>query len=121
MISILNLGDGKDRTRVETLLRELTLDPVALALGKGERFKQIAAVEKILADVADRGDAAVVDSARQFDDPDFSVDRIRVTPQEMAEAAGRAPKEQLAAVRRSIAQVREYQSHVMPKEPAALR
>ena len=66
-----------------------------LRLGKGERAKQIAAVEKILADVAKRGDAAVVDSCRQFDDPDFSAEQIRVTEKEMAEAAGRVAKEQL--------------------------
>src|SRR5580704_2992476 len=116
MIPILNLTNEEDRAAVATLLRDLSLDPVALALGKGERAKQIAAVEKILGDVATRGDAAVVDSGRQFDDPDFSADQIRVTEKEMAEAAGRVAKEQLAAIRRSIKQVREYQTHVMPKE-----
>ncbi|MGD0139976.1 MAG: histidinol dehydrogenase [Tepidisphaeraceae bacterium] len=121
MIRVLELGNPQDRARVESLLRELSLDPVALALGQGERAKQIAAVQKILADVAQRGDAAVVDSCRQFDDPDFSVEQIRVTEKEMAEAAGRVPKDQLAAVRRSIAQVREYQSHVMPKDVQPLR
>lgn len=121
MIPILHLSDGKDRDRVETLLRDLSLDPAALALGKGERAKQIAAVEKILADVANRGDAAVVGNCRQFDDPDFSADKIRVTQQEMAQAAERVPANQLAAIRRSIAQVREYQTHVMPKAPAPLR
>jgi histidinol dehydrogenase len=121
MIPILKLGEADGRAGVENLLRELTLDPVALALGQGERAKQIAAVEKILADVARRGDDAVVESARQFDDPDFSAERIRVTEKEMAEAAGRTPKEQLAAIRRSIGQVREYQAHFMPGEPATLK
>ena len=121
MIPILNLGDGKERARVETLLRELALDPAALALGQGERAKQIAAVGKILADVAKRGDAAVVDSCREFDDPDFSAEQIRVTKKEMLEAAGRVAKNQLAAIRRSIKQVREYQSHVMPKDPEPLK
>jgi histidinol dehydrogenase len=121
MIPILNLGEGKDRAKVETLLRDLSLDPEAVALSQGERAQQIAAVGKILADVAKRGDAAVVDSCRQFDDPDFSADQIRVSADEMAEAAGRVPKDQLAAIRRSIAQVREYQSHVMPKDVEPLR
>ncbi|MGA2442863.1 MAG: histidinol dehydrogenase, partial [Tepidisphaeraceae bacterium] len=121
MIPVLELGNPQDRAGVESLLHELALDPVALALGQGERAKQIAAVQKILADVAQRGDAAVVDSCRQFDDPDFAVEQIRVTEKEMADAAGRVPKEQLAAVRRSIAQVREYQSYVMPKEVRPLR
>jgi len=99
MIPILNLGQASDARRVETLLRELALDPIALATGQGERSAQIAAVQKILADVA----------------------QIRVTEQEMADAAGRSPKNQLAAIRRAIAQVREYQLHVMPKEIPPLR
>jgi histidinol dehydrogenase len=121
MIPILNLTNEEDRAAVAMLLRDLALDPMALALGQGERAKQIVAVEKILADVAKRGDAAVVESARQFDDPDFSVDQIRVTGKEMAEAAGRVAKEQLAAIRRAIGQVREYQTYVMPKEVEPLR
>jgi histidinol dehydrogenase len=121
MIPILNLGDGKDQSRVEALLRHLALDPMALALGQGERADQISAVGKILADVAQRGDAAVVDSSREFDDPDFSAERIRVSAREMEEAAGRVAKEQLSAIRKSIKQVREYQAHVMPKEVSPLR
>jgi histidinol dehydrogenase len=73
-----------------------------------------------MADVAGRGDEALVESCRKFDDPNFTAEQIRVRPEEMREAAGRVTKEQSAALRRSIAQVREYQSHVMPKAPPAL-
>jgi histidinol dehydrogenase len=121
MIPILLLDNAKDKSRVEALLAELALDPVALALGTGERGKQVAAVQNILADVAARGNEALVASCRQFDDPDFSAAQIRVTPGEMADASGRLPADQLAAIRRSIAQVREYQKHIMPKEPSPLR
>jgi histidinol dehydrogenase len=121
MIPILSLDSAADRARVESLLSDLALDPVKISLGQGERAAQIAAVEKILADVAQRGDAAVVASARQFDDPEFSADKIRVAPAEMADAAARLPEDQMSALRRSIAQVREYQSHIMPKDPAPLR
>ncbi len=121
MIPILNLNIAKDKSRVDSLLRELALDPVAFAVGGGERAKQAASVQRILEDVAKRGDEALVASCREFDDPDFSASQIRVTQKEMAEAAGRVPRDQLAAIRRSIAQVREYQTHVMPKEPPPLR
>ncbi len=67
------------------------------------------------------GTKALVASCRQFDDPDFSAAQIRVTQDETAEAARRLPADQLDAIRRSIAQVREYQKHIMPKEPAPLR
>ncbi len=94
---------------------------LALATGKGELAKQIASVQKILADVSQRGDAALVDSARQFDDPDFRADQIRVSAKEMAEAHSRTPAKQLDAIRRSIAQVREYQQHIMPSEITPLK
>src|SRR5690349_6554806 len=118
LIPILNLP--RDREAVEAFLRKLRLDPVDVALSRGELAKKSADVQAILADVASRGDDAVVDLARKFDDPDFSKDQIRVTPDEMRAAAARVPADQLAAIRRSIAQVREYQSHVMPKAPPAL-
>src|SRR3984957_19913830 len=114
MIPILNLSNVTDKSRVDSLLSEL-------ALGSGERAKQVASVQKILEDVARRGDEALVSSSREFDDPNFSASQIRVTQKEMAEAVGRGPADQLSAIRRSIAQVREYQTHVMPKDPSPLR
>jgi histidinol dehydrogenase len=119
MIPILNLD--RDQSRIERLLADLALDPVALALGTGERARQVAAVQSILADVAQRGDEAIVASARQFDDPDFSAPQIRVTPEEMAQASQRLPADQTDALSRAIAQVRQYQAHIMPAEPAPLR
>ncbi|MCC6239461.1 MAG: histidinol dehydrogenase [Phycisphaerales bacterium] len=121
MIALLRLSDADDQARVEKLLARLRLDPAGVALQRGERAKMAAAVQTILADVAQRGDEAIVDSARQFDDPNFTAGQIRVTAQEMAEAATRVPADQLAAIRRSIAQVRQYQTHVMPKPIAPLK
>src|SRR4029079_3287078 len=66
-------------------------------------------------------DAAVVEVARRFDDPGFTAQQICITSDEMQQAAGRISREQLQAVRHSIAQVREYQSHIMPREPALLK
>jgi len=115
LIPILKLPD--DRQRVDALLAKLRLDPAAVAL---EESPAAASVRDILADVRRRGDEALVDSARQFDDPNFSVDQIRVSQQEMKDAVARVPTDQLSAVRRSINQVREYQQHVMPHDPATL-
>src|SRR5688572_25390518 len=118
MIPTLRLANADDRARVEALLRRLRLDPRDVALGAGA---DVAAVQATLADVARRGDDAIVDLARRFDDPDFSTDQIRVRPDDMKSAAGRVPDDLMRALRRSIAQVREYQSHVMPADPAPLR
>lgn len=120
LIPIFNLQQPTGRAAVEALLQRLRLDPADLALSRGERAKEAAAVLAILNDVAQRGDEAIVESSRRFDDPDFSADQIRVTPQEMAAAAERVSNELMHALRRSIAQVREYQSHIMPQPPAPL-
>src|SRR5204862_3979185 len=40
--------------------------------------------------------------------------------EEMEEASRRIPADQRGAIRRSISQVREYQSHILPKNPPSL-
>src|SRR5436309_14020236 len=111
MIPILRLENEADRARVQSLLNALRLNPAEVALNEGVRAQQAAAVQAILADVAKRGDDAVADLSRKFDDLNFTSAQIRVTPQEMSDAHKRVPADQLAATRRSIAPVGEYQSH----------
>ena len=120
MISILKMSDETQRRSAETLLGQLRLDPRDLALNRGERAVQAAAVQQILADVAERGDAAVVDSARKFDDPRFTREQLRVSAEEMRQAHGRVSEPLIAAIRQSIRQVRQYQTHIMPKPPEML-
>src|SRR3954468_24711463 len=119
MIPILHLS--RDRQQVEALLKNLRLDPVELALSRGQLAAASQSVQKILNDVAERGDEAIVAISRQFDDPNFTTSQIRVTPHEMEEAFGRIPGDQRDAIRRSISQVREYQSAILPKSPAPLK
>src|SRR5687767_779984 len=112
MIPTLNLANSADAQQVESLLAKLRLDPRDVALDRGDA-QAAAAVNAILADVADRGDAAIVDIARKFDDPNFAADQIRVTDTEMTDAVTRVPADQLAALRRSIKQVKEYQVKIL--------
>ncbi|MGE5611002.1 MAG: histidinol dehydrogenase [Bacillota bacterium] len=121
MIPILQYQTEAGRQRVEEILKGLSLDPAAIALSRGKLAEATEAVRKLMADVAERGDAAVVDANRRFDDPNFTADQLRITTEEMHDAVSRVPGDQLAAIRRSIAQVREYQSHIMPKSPEVLR
>src|SRR5262245_3642480 len=114
LIPTLTIARADDAKRVESLLTALRLDPVDLALLRGERGKWSTDVQAILADVAQRGDDAIVDVSRKFDDPKFSADQIRVTQEEMRQAASRVPATQLSAIRHSIKRVREYQQHIMP-------
>jgi histidinol dehydrogenase len=120
MIPILNLSDPAGALRVEGLLSQLRLDVAQLSPG-GRYAAQADTVRKIIADVAARGDDALVDNARKFDSPTFDLSQMPVTHREMADAAGRIPGDQRDALRRAINQVREYQTHVMPKSPPPLR
>jgi histidinol dehydrogenase len=119
MIPTLSLQKPDDLRQVESLLTNLRLDAAQLA-GGGKYAAETTAVRGIIAEVAVRGDAALVDNVRKFDFPEFSADMIRVTAGEMAQAADRVPALQLDAIRRSIGQVREYQTHILPTAPPPL-
>ena len=110
MIPILRTTDPADRARIDAMLHKLRLDPADLAAGGGPYQKEIDSVQQILSDVARRGDQALVDVAVKFDDPKFTAAQIRVSPEEMKQAAGRVPPAQMEALRRSIDNVRAYQS-----------
>jgi len=118
MIPVLNLSNPAERQRVESLLANLRLDARQVATWQDEA---LAGVQRMLADVASRGDDALVEISRKFDDPNFSAEQIRVKPEEMRSAVERVAPDVMAALRRSIAQVREYQAHVMPKSPPTLK
>ena len=120
MIPILSLDKPDDARQVESLLTDLRLDAAQLAAG-GKYAAETTAVRGIIADVAARGDAALVDNARKFDFPEFSTEMIRVTSAEMRQATARVSADQLNAIRRSIAQVREYQTHIFPFTPPPLK
>ena len=74
VIPIYRLSDELGRSAIEALLARLRLDPADLALNRGERAAQAAVVQAILADVAARGDEAIVEVSRKFDS---QIDSIR--------------------------------------------
>jgi len=120
MIPIYHTSSPTDRQSLETLWNALRLDPRDLALGRGNVAQAASDVGKLLADVAQRGDEAIVESCRRFDDPNFTAAQIRVATSEMRDAHARIPADQRDAIQRSIAQVREYQSHILPATPPLL-
>ncbi len=120
MIPTLFLNTTDGRAAVEALLNDLRLDVAQLTAG-GKYARETAAVREIIADVAERGDDALVEISRRFDSEHFTSAEIRVDAAEMKDAVDRVPANQLAAIRRSITQVREYQTHIMPVAPPPLR
>ena len=83
MIPILRLGNPADLKKAEALLGKLRLDPRQMIL---ESAEDDASVRAILQDVARRGDAAIVDTAKRFDDSNFTAKDIRVSAEEIAAA-----------------------------------
>ncbi|MCC6682606.1 MAG: histidinol dehydrogenase [Phycisphaeraceae bacterium] len=71
-------------------------------------------VAEIVQDVHCRGDEAVIDYMRRWTDPDFTADRIRVAPEDLAKADKQLQGELREAIETAIAYVRTYQQHVMP-------
>lgn len=80
----------------------------------------VEAVARIVADVRDRGEAAVVEHMRRFTDPNFNEDLIAVDPDDPALAAEQLDPAVKEALLESIANVRAYQQHVMPADPQTL-
>ena len=65
MIPVLNLSNPAERQRVETLLAH----SASIRSNSRRAGRNVDGVQQMLADVAQRGDAALVDIARRFDDP----------------------------------------------------
>lgn len=73
---------------------------------------------ELITDTRQRGDAAIVDHLRQFTDPAYSADRMRVTTQELADADASLSGELRGAIERAIANVTTYQQHIKPADAA---
>ncbi|NSW57470.1 MAG: histidinol dehydrogenase [Armatimonadetes bacterium] len=66
-------------------------------------------VRRIMADVKDRGDEALVELTRRLDCPGFSVDQITIGPDEFHAAYQQVPDAWVRAFRNALANVRAFQ------------
>ncbi|MGE5268750.1 MAG: histidinol dehydrogenase [Thiohalocapsa sp.] len=73
------------------------------------------AVAAIIADVAARGDAAVVDYTARFDRVTLTTDRLRLSPAEIAAAAAAAPAETVAALRLAAERIESFHRRQLPQ------
>ncbi|QDU72427.1 histidinol dehydrogenase [Mucisphaera calidilacus] len=78
-------------------------------------------VAEILAEVRERGDAAVVDYMRKWTDPEFTADRLVVSGAELDASLDAVDPALVAALEQSIENVRAYQEHVLPRDPEPVR
>jgi histidinol dehydrogenase len=74
-----------------------------------------AAVAAIIDDVAQRGDAALIDYTSRFDGVDLSVSSLRVARREIAEGATMAPPETVAALRLAAGRIESFHRRQLPQ------
>jgi len=92
---------------------EACLDRLRSTAGAGGEVAEV--VSGIVTEVKARGDAALAGYVQKFSDPSFSADRLCVSSEALAGAAKLVDSDLLDAIKTAIAQVHEYQEHVMPK------
>src|ERR1700749_4775268 len=85
-----------------------------------------AVVAAIIADVAARGDAAVIDYTKRFDRLTLTAETMRVPRAEIAAAAGACDKETVAALRLAAERIEAYHRRQVPADidyvdPAGIR
>ena len=73
-----------------------------------------AAVAAIIDDVARRGDAALIDYTRHFDGVDLAEGGLRLTRREIAEGAGAAPPETVAALQLAAERIESFHRRQLP-------
>ena len=110
MLAIFDLAKQAERNKWLTSLERLR----ATASASSEAGD---AVAQIVADVARDGDQAVARYMRKWTDPDFSAERIAVTPQQIADAQRSLAPDLREAISTAIDHVRKYQQHIMPVAP----
>ena len=109
MFPVFDLGTSDGNSGLDSCLERLR----ATTSAGGDAAKVVA---DILSDVREHGDEALVRYVKRFSDSGFELDRLRVSEQDLAGAAAKVDAKLLDAIKTSIAQVSEYQQHVMPRQ-----
>lgn len=80
------------------------------------RERELSAVRAILADVRSRGDEAVFDCERKFDDTELTAENFRVSDEEIAAAYAAVSDELLASLKRAIENIYSYHARAGRKD-----
>lgn len=73
-------------------------------------------VAGIIADVRDRGDAAVIELTSKFDRMDLTAQSLRFTPEEVDALVADVPDAERAALELAAARIRDYHARQMPED-----
>lgn len=115
------LSAERDAAAIQALRQKLSLKPLLIdGLDDEDGQSKFAVVREILRDVQARGDAALIDHTRRFDNVVLPVEKIRVADAVIDKALARAAPEFLAALDMAIENIRRYQQAMLPMERAAI-
>ena len=104
---LLNTSDSDYSTRLQRLWTEHSM---AEYLRSNRDFAET--VRTIVSDVAQRGDMAVAEYTKKFDAVTLTTDKFRVSADELKTAHASLDVSLLESLRKSIANVRKYQSEI---------
>lgn len=115
MIRTINMSEPGAREALDALRKPLLLGQLLAD------SPELQSVRQIVDDVRARGDAAVADATRRTDGVVLDPASFRVPESEILAAQAALEPKLRAAMRRSIAQVREFQSHILRRTREPLR
>lgn len=72
-------------------------------------------VAPIIADIRQRGDAALIEYTRRFDRIELTADTLRLTPREIDAAAAQVPARTLSALRLAARRIQDYHRRQLPR------
>ncbi len=115
------LDADKDSAQIEALRAKLSLKPLLLQGLDGEDGQsKYEVVRRVLRDVREQGDAAVLKYTEQFDRVTLNREQMRVSQNEIDGALAAAPAPFIHAVDVAIANIRAYQKATLPADPPAI-
>ena len=120
MVKIWKTSDEATAGRLAELRERLGPDAGLISGDGGDGDSPITSVRRIVADVRERGDAALTAYGERFDHVTLSPEQFRVSAEELARSHAEADAGFLAAARKAIANVRRFAEHIKPKAPADL-
>ncbi|MGC9454687.1 MAG: histidinol dehydrogenase [Phycisphaerae bacterium] len=115
---MLDISEAQGREAVEALREKLRGGGLVRSTGGADISS---AVRGVIADVAERGDQAVIDSTAKIEGVELTGDSMRVSPQELSDARDRCDGDFLGLVRRAADNVRAYQESIKHTSPPPLK
>jgi len=105
------------RQRFEKLLESMSLDQGLVAATGSRRQRPQQVVRRILTDVRERGDVALLEYEEEFDGCTLRPDQLRVSEEDIAAAVSRCPDDYLQALERAAGRIRRFQQAILVRDP----